>query len=75
MATFRHGAPVQRLASDNVVLLKEAVLKADVLYAIRPELYIVATPCVTADHRALVELTRGRRVLAAFDVEIWGEAR
>jgi hypothetical protein len=43
------------------------VLKADVLYALRPELYIVATPCVTANHGALVELTLGRPVWIGFD--------
>src|SRR5262249_5731226 len=49
----------------------EGVLKADVLYAIRPELYIVATPCETADHRALVELTHGRHGLTAFDQDFY----
>ena len=48
-------------------MIVEGVLKADVLSAIRPELYIVATPCVTANHGALVELTHGRPVLMAFD--------
>jgi hypothetical protein len=49
------------------IVIVEGVLKADVLYAIRPELYIVAAPCVTANHRALGELTHGRSVLTAFD--------
>jgi hypothetical protein len=47
------------------------VLKADVLYAIHPELYIVATPCVTANHHALVELTHGRQVLTAFGQDFY----
>jgi hypothetical protein len=49
------------------IVIVEGVLKADVLHDICPELYIVATPCVTANHGALVELTRGRPVLIAFD--------
>jgi hypothetical protein len=48
-------------------VIVEGVLKADVLSTLRPELYIVATPCVTANHGALVELTRGRLVWIAFD--------
>jgi hypothetical protein len=34
-------------------------------------LYIVSTPCVTANHGALVELTRGRHVLMAFDQDFY----
>jgi hypothetical protein len=55
------------LACDAWIVIVEGVLKADVLSAIHPELYIVATPCVTANHGALVELTHGRYVLIAFD--------
>ncbi len=55
------------LPRDARIVIVEGVLKADVLYAIRPELYIVATPCVTANHGALVELTRGRLVWIGFD--------
>jgi len=53
------------------IVIVEGVLKADVLSAIRPELYIVATPCVTANQGALVELTRGRPVLMAFDQDFY----
>jgi hypothetical protein len=49
----------------------EGVLKADVLHALRPELYIVATPCVTANHGALVELTHGRHVWIGFDQDLY----
>jgi hypothetical protein len=52
-------------------VIVEGVLKADVLSAIRPDLYIVATPCVTANHGAIVELTRGRPVLMAFDQDFY----
>ena len=55
------------LPRDAWIVIVEGVLKADVLSALRPELYIVATPCVTANHGALVELTHGRTVLMAFD--------
>src|SRR5215813_2543961 len=48
------------LPRDAQIVIVEGVLKADVLFAFRPELYIVATPCVTANHGALVELTHGR---------------
>jgi hypothetical protein len=55
------------LPPDARIVIVEGVLKADVLSTIRPELYIVATPCVTANHAALVELTRGRLLWIAFD--------
>jgi len=55
------------LPRDAWIVIVEGVLKADVLSALRPDLYIVATPCVTANHAALVELTRGRLVWTAFD--------
>jgi hypothetical protein len=59
------------LPRDARIVIVEGVLKADVLSAIRPDLYIVATPCVTANHVALVELTRGRPVLMAFDQDFY----
>jgi hypothetical protein len=59
------------LPRDAQIVIIEGVLKADVLYAIRPELYIVATPCVTANHRALIEFTHGRSVLTAFDQDYY----
>src|SRR6266545_1451822 len=59
------------LPRDAWIVIVEGVLKADVISAIRPELYIVATPCVTASHGALVELTRGRHVLIAFDQDLY----
>jgi hypothetical protein len=55
------------LPRDAWIVIVEGVLKADVLYALRPELYVVATPCVTANHDALVELTHGRLVWIGFD--------
>src|SRR5262245_33231976 len=55
------------LPRDAQIVIVEGVLKADVLSTICPELYIVATPCVTANHAALVELTHGRLVWIAFD--------
>jgi hypothetical protein len=59
------------LPSDARIVIVEGVLKADALFAIHPELYIVATPCVTANHRALVELTHRRQVLTAFDQDFY----
>jgi hypothetical protein len=59
------------LPSDARIVIVEGALKADVLYAIHPELYIVGTPCPTANHRALVELTHGRQVLTAFDQDFY----
>jgi hypothetical protein len=55
------------LPRDAKVVIVEGVLKADVLSALRPELYIVATPCVTANHDALVELTHCQRIWIAYD--------
>ena len=57
------------MADGNVTKaswIVDGVLKADVLSAIHPELYIVATPCVTANRRALVDLTHGRHVLTPY---------
>ena len=59
------------LPRDTWLVIVEGVLKADVLSSLRPELYIVATPCVTANHGALVELTHGRSVLMAFDQDFY----
>jgi hypothetical protein len=59
------------LPCDAWIVIVEGALKADVLSAIRPDLYIVATPCVTANHGALVELTRGRLVWIAFDQDFY----
>ena len=55
------------LPSDARIVIVEGVLKADVLFALRPDLFIVATPCVTANHDALIRLARGRQALIAFD--------
>jgi len=55
------------LPRDAQIVIVEGVLKADALFALRPDLHIVATPCVTANHEALVELTHGRRVMIGFD--------
>jgi hypothetical protein len=55
------------LPRDARIVIVEGVLKADVLSALHPELYIVATPCVTANHGSLIELTHGRLVWIAFD--------
>src|SRR5262245_3565252 len=55
------------LPRDARIVIVEGVLKADVLSALRPELYVVATPCVTANHGALVELMHGRLVWIGFD--------
>jgi hypothetical protein len=51
------------------IVIVEGVLKADALFALRPDLHIVATPCVTANHEALVELTHCRRTWIAFDAD------
>src|SRR5262249_27511955 len=55
------------LPRDAWIVIVEGALKAEVLSALRPELYIVATPCVTANHGAIVELAHGRTVWIAFD--------
>jgi hypothetical protein len=62
---FRHAD----LPHDAQIVIVEGVLKADVLCAVRPDLHIVATPCVTANHDALVELAHGRRALIGFDAD------
>jgi hypothetical protein len=55
------------LPREAQVVVVEGVLKADVLSVIHPELHIIATPCVTANHDALVELTHVRHIWIAFD--------
>jgi len=55
------------LPRDAWIMIVEGVLKADVLSTFRPELYIIATPCVTANQGALVELMHGRPVWIGFD--------
>jgi hypothetical protein len=55
------------LPRDARIVIVEVVLKADVLFAIRAELYIVATPCVTAYHDPLIELTHDRSFGIPFD--------
>src|SRR5262245_45562698 len=59
------------LPRDARIVIVEGVLKADVLSALRPELYVVATPCVTANHGALVELMHGRTVWIGFDQDLY----
>jgi hypothetical protein len=59
------------LPHDARIVIVEGVLKADVLSVSRPDLYIVATPCVTANHYALVELTHERSVLIAYDQDFY----
>jgi hypothetical protein len=59
------------LPQDARIVIVEGVLKADVLSALRPELYVVATPCVTANHGALVELMHGRNAWIGFDQDLY----
>jgi hypothetical protein len=55
------------LPPDAQIVIVEGALKADVLFSFRPDLFIVATPSVTANHGSLIRLTHGRQVLIAFD--------
>jgi hypothetical protein len=68
--TFR----LSDLAKGEPIVIVEGALKADALYALRPDLHIVATAGVSANHEALIELTRGRRVLIAFDSDYHSNA-
>jgi hypothetical protein len=63
-----HLADLPRVAR---IVIAELVLKADVLSSIRPGFYVVAMPCVTANHDELVELTYERTVLMAFDQDFY----
>ncbi len=71
------GSPLHfkfRLADlpDNAaIVIVEGVLKADVLFALRPELFIVATPSVTSNHDALIRLSRGHIIRIAFDQDCY----
>jgi hypothetical protein len=59
------------LPPDARIVIVEGVLKADVLFALRPDLYIVATPSVAANHDAVLHLTQGRQALIAFDQDYY----
>lgn len=61
--TFRRS----ELPPDSPALIVEGLLKADALVALRPRLFAVATSGVAANHEALIDLTKGRRVILAFD--------
>lgn len=61
--TFR----LSDFAEGEPIVIVEGALKADALLVLRPDLHIVATAGVSANHEALIELTRGRHVLIAFD--------
>jgi len=45
-----------------------------VLFALRPNLQIVAPAGVSANHEALIDLSKGRRVLVAFDQDYHSNA-
>jgi hypothetical protein len=53
------------------IIVVEGVLKADILSALRPDLPIVATPCVSANHDRLVDLLHGRPIIIAFDQDYY----
>ncbi len=55
------------LGRDEMIVIVEGILKADVLCALRPEMRIIATAGVSSGHDALIELTKGRMVIIAFD--------
>lgn len=61
--TFR----LSDLTEGEPIVIVEGALKADALFVLRPDLHIVATAGVSANHESLIELTRGRLVLIAFD--------
>jgi hypothetical protein len=56
-----------KLPDGSTVRIVEGALKADVLSALRPKLYVVATAGVSANHAALINLTRRRRAMIGFD--------
>jgi hypothetical protein len=62
------------LTDGEFTVIVEGALKADVLFALRPDLHIVATAGVSANHEALIELTKGRRALIAFDQDYYNNA-
>lgn len=61
--TFR----LSDFAEGEPIVIVEGALKANALFVLRPDLHIVATAGVSANHEVLIELTRGRLVLIAFD--------
>lgn len=61
--TFRQG----NLPTAASVMIVEGLLKADVLVALRPQLFAVATSGVAANHELLIDSTKGRQVTLAID--------
>jgi hypothetical protein len=55
------------MSRDVTVVIVEGLLKADVLAALRPQTCAIATAGVASNHEMLIKITRGRRVLVAFD--------
>ncbi|MFL6284617.1 MAG: hypothetical protein ACJ74Q_15835 [Pyrinomonadaceae bacterium] len=56
-------------AADSPILITEGALKATAFRRLRPLAYVLATSGVTCSHRELVEATRGRKALIAFDAD------
>lgn len=54
-------------SSTKPITIVEGLLKADALVALRQHQCVVATAGVTANHEALIELTKGKRAILAFD--------
>jgi hypothetical protein len=52
-------------------VIVEGALKADVLSALRPELYVVATAGVSANRSALINMTKRRRAIIGFDQDYY----
>ena len=55
------------LPTGATVFIVEGALKAGAFAALRPGVHVVATAGVAANHDALIGVTRGLRVLIAFD--------
>jgi hypothetical protein len=55
------------LPLDATIVIVEGALKADALSVLRPELRVIATAGIAANHPALIEHSRGRRILIGCD--------
>lgn len=61
--TFRADEP----PSDAPILIVEGLLKADALVARQAHHYAIAVSGVTVNHEQVIEVTKGRKVVLAFD--------
>ncbi|MCB1024678.1 MAG: hypothetical protein KDB79_09825, partial [Acidobacteria bacterium] len=62
-----HFACHDAVSSDKPILITEGALKAETAQTLRPEYSVIASAGVSCSHREIIQATRFRSVLIAFD--------